>query len=445
MDALKDFGAFGLAAILALAGLAVSDDYQLICFLAAGLAASLGFVVRNARTGIAATSFLCFGASAYLFSLKLASAEGPSLCNINEVLNCDVINNSPQSEMFGVPIALLGMGFYLGLALAALTKPATTPKLFTLTTAFGIVNVLYSIYLGYVSSQIGAVCVMCITLYVGNALLLGAGLWGAKQEGTNFLEDLPASATSTTTLVLVGTFAIVLLVGMSSVSSAPSGGRIARPDPAQPAGPQSLPPGILTQPRGTVALAGTEPVYGDPNAPYVVLEYADYGCPHCAMAAVEIKQLVNEFPEIQVRFRPFPLTAACNPVLEADRGPERCNAAKATKCAHRQGKFWEMNGLVFANQTSMTDADLAFMANQVGLDMAGWQQCMVDPSVDAEVQADALAGGQAGLMGTPSFYLKGTHGDQWVEVQQGVPNIAKAVSAHMAGAKMPAPGPPPTH
>jgi len=444
MDALKDYGAFLLAALLALAGFGVHEDYQLICFLAAGLAAALGFTLRNTRTGIAATAFLCFGASAYLFSRKLASADSPSLCNINDVFNCDVVNNSPQSELMGVPIALLGMGFYLGLGLAALAKPSTTPKLHTLTAAFGVVNVLYSIYLGWVSSQIGAVCVMCITLYVGNALLLGAGLWGLRSEGTNLFADLPSSLTSTSMLAIVGSFAVVLLVGMSSWSSKAPGGQIARPDPAS-GGAEALPAGIITQPRGEVALSGNEPVYGDPNAPYVVLEYADYGCPHCAMAAIEVKKLVAQFPEIQVRFRPFPLTASCNPMLESDRGPERCQAAKATKCAQRQGKFWELNNLVFANQTNLGDSDLAFMADQVGLDMTRWKQCMQDPSIDAEIQADAVAGGQAGLMGTPSFFLRGTHGDQWVEVQQGVHNIGKAVSAHMAGTPMPAPAPPPSY
>jgi len=338
------------------------------------------------------------------------------------------------------------MGFYLGLGLAALTKPTTTPKLFTLTTVFSLISVLYSIYLGYVSSQIGAVCVMCLTMYAGNAILLAAGIMGSRQEGTNVMEELPSSATSNTMLALVATFAMVLLVGMSSWQSKASGTRIARPDPAQPHGaPASLPAGIITKPRGQIALAGNEPVYGDPNAPYIVLEYADYGCPHCALAAVEMKKLVQEFPEIQVRFRPFPLTGACNPMLEADRGPERCQAAMATKCAGRQGKFWEMNGIVFANQTSMSDSDLAFMANQIGLDMGSWQQCMADATVMAEIQADAVAGGQAGLMGTPSFFLKGTHGNEWVEIQQGAHNIAKVVSAHMAGTPMPQPGPPPTH
>lgn len=449
MDSFKDYGAFGLAALLAVAGWVVPDDYQLMCFLLAGLSVCFGLVLRSVRTGIAATAFLNFGCSAYLFSRKLESADTPSLCNINDVINCDVVNTSAASEMFGVPITLLGMGFYLGLALAGLAKATTTPKLVAVNTVFAVLNVAYSVYLAWESTQLGAVCLMCLTMYAGNGILLWAGLRGLKQQGQRLGDEIASAATSTTTLAIVGTFAIVLLVGMSSWSStkARSGNQIARPTPS-PNGQQGVPTleaGILTAPRGAIALAGNEPVYGDPQAPYVVLEYADYGCPHCAMAAVELKKLVKEFPEIQIRFRPFPLTAACNPALERDSGPERCHAAMATKCAQRQGKFWDLSNLVFANQNNLSDADLAFMAQQVGVEMGAWEQCMADPSIAASVQADAVAGAQAGLMGTPAFFLKGTHGDQWVEVQHGVANIAKAVSAHMAGATMPPPGAHPVH
>lgn len=448
MNALKDFGVFGVAALLALAGFGVPDDAQLVCFLLAGLLTCVGVVLRSARAGIAATAFLNFGCSAYLFSRKLAAADSPALCNINDVINCDVVNSSAQSEMFGVPIALLGAAFYLGLGLAALAKEATTPRLLGVNTVFAGLNVAYSVYLGWVSTQIGAVCLMCLTMYAGNGILLWAGLLGLKRAGRSLGDDLKGAATSTTALTLVGTFAIVLLVGMSSWSGRSTSGPITRPTPApagQPATATAYDPALVTTPRGNVVLSGNEPVYGDPQAPYVVLEFADYGCPHCAMAAMELKSLVKEFPEVQVRFRPFPLTAACNPALESDRGPERCHAAMATKCAQRQGRFWELSNLVFANQNSMSDADLTFMAQQVGLDMSAFEECMADPSIAASVQADAVAGAQAGLMGTPAFFLRGTHGDQWVEVQQGVNSIARVVSAHMAGAPLPPPGPPPVY
>ena len=446
MDALKDYGAFGLAVLLAGGSVAAPENLRLPLLLIAALVASVGFALRSARSGVGAGAFLAFGCASYLFAQKLKATEGPSLCNINEVFNCDAVNASEASELFGVPVALLGMGVYLGLGIASLLKAEATPRLFTFAFWINVVNTLFSIYLGYESAQIGAVCVMCLTMYASHLVMLGAAWKGLREEGQRPTDGLGQLATSTSTLVTAASFGIVVLVGMSSWStaSARKPGLTPRPAPHAasdgPAGP-TVPAGVVTTPRGPVGLAGHEPVLGDPQAPYLVLEFADYACPHCAMASKEVKQLVQMYPEVQVRFRPFPLTSQCNPSMQRDSGPERCQAAIAAKCAHRQGKFWDMSNLMFANQHNLTDPDLQFMAGQIGLDLPAWEQCMGDATVRAEVEADALAGAQAGLMGTPTFFLKGAYGDQWVEVQ-GVGGIAAVVNAHQSGQPLPTPGPP---
>jgi protein-disulfide isomerase/uncharacterized membrane protein len=447
MDALKDYGAFGLAVVLAAGGMVGPPEARVILLLLAALAVCVGFIMRSARAGIGASAFLAFGAAAYLFSLKLKSTEGPSLCNINEVFNCDVINTSAASEVAGVPIALLGMGLYMGIGIGALMKPSSTPRYLQFAGLINIVNIVYSVYLAYVASQIGAVCVMCLTMYAAHVLMLWGAIKGLKQLGKSLFDDIAPVFLSTSAMITVGTFGIITLVGMSTwnTASARKGPGIVRPAPAtggeKPQTP-ALRADALSVPRGPVGLSGTEPVLGNPNAPYMVIEFADYACPHCAMAAKEVKELVKMYPEVQVRFRPFPLTSQCNPDMERDMGVERCLAAMSGKCAQRQGKFWEMSSLMFANQSNLTGPDLSFMAGQIELDVPAWEACMGDPAIAADVQADALAGSMAGLAGTPTFFLKGTHGDRWVEVHEGVGGIVAAVSAHMTGQAMPEPGPP---
>jgi len=448
MDALKDYGAFGLAVLLAAGAVVAPGEWQLPLLLVAGLVVSVGFVLRNARAGVGAGAFLAFGCASYLFAQKLKTTEAPSLCNINEVFNCDVVNGSEASELFGVPIALLGMGVYLGIGIASLLKDAATPKLFQFAFWINVVNTVYSVYLGYEASQLGAVCIMCLTMYASHLVMLGAAWKGMRAAGQSPTDGVGQLLTSTSTLIMGASFGIVVLIGMSSWNTASSKkpSLKPRPDPTTAAphpdgSNQAIPEGVVTTPRGPVTLAGNEPILGNPQAPYIVLEYADYMCPHCAMASKEVKQLVQMYPEVQVRFRPFPLTSQCNPSMQRDMGPERCQAAVAAKCAQRQGKFWEMSSLMFANQQNLADADLQFMANQIGLDVTAWEQCMSDPTVHAEVQADAIAGAQTGLVGTPTLFLKGAYGDQWVEVQ-GVGGVAAIVSAHQTGAPLPTPGPP---
>ncbi len=126
-----------------------------------------------------------------------------------------------------------------------------------------------------------------------------------------------------------------------------------------------------------------------------------------------------------------------------DAGPDRCYAALAAECAGRQGKFWEMSALLFANQPNFAYNDLSFMAKQLGLDVAKWDACLDDPAAMARVQADAIAGAKAGIHGTPTFFLLGAQGSDWIEVSGGIEAVEQILVTSRAGNLPPAPPPPP--
>ena len=212
------------------------------------------------------------------------------------------------------------------------------------------------------------------------------------------------------------------------------------PQPAAPAVPKgALYAQFFARPRGIVEFDGTEPILGDPEAPYIVLEWADFGCPHCAIAAEELHELVEQRPDVQVRFRVFPLTSQCNGGVLSDRGPERCLAAVAAECAHQQSQAWEYMHLMFqGHRLSMPDLDR--YANTLGLDPTKFASCMVDPRSTTGVTDDVVAGVDAGIDGTPSIFLKGTHGEDWVAITWGVDALRQVIAAHAAGIELPAPG-----
>jgi len=443
MDALKQYGWFGIAAVFVAVGFANPfDGADVMMWMSALLVGAAGVIQYSARKGTFATALVCLGANGYLLSRKI-DGSGDSACNVSDLINCDVVNNSPASEMFGIPITLFGAGFYLGLGLATMFSEKNTPKLNQVNALFAIVALFYSIYLGYQAKLIGAVCVMCISIYIGNALLLWAGIKGMREDGGSLLTDLGSLVSATSTLVISGTFALTVLVGTGMVpDSGPKDIRDAVPQAAPDVDPNS--PEFLAKlfsaPEGPIELDGTEASLGNPDAPYLLVEWADYGCPHCARASIELKQLVTEFPQIQLRFKTFPLTSACNPGLEHDGGPERCKAAMAAECALPQDKFWEVQRLLFANQGRFTDDDLAYMAEQAGVDMDQWLECMQGQEVVDGVVDDARAGLQAGVHGTPAMFLKGTHGSRFVEVT-GAGAALRLIDAHSNGVSLPEPGP----
>ena len=145
-------------------------------------------------------------------------------------------------------------------------------------------------------------------------------------------------------------------------------------------------------------------------------------------------------PDVQVRFKYFPLSGECNPALpKTGSGQERCDAAFAAECAHQQGKFWEMSSQLFTNQGYFGPDELQFMAKEVGMDLNAYATCMADPSMQQRVAAAGQAGDTAGVAGTPAMFVKGLVPGKWVEVPRGAPTILRLLEALDGGASLPAP------
>lgn len=458
MEATRLFGALALLALVAAVGLALGGPpgFGLMAGLAGAWFACAALTVLDPRRGATATALFAAADSAYLLQHKWA-ASGPSICNVDAVINCDAVNASEASLAFGVPITLFGLAFYLGLALAAqLAGPlpngasnAKSARFDQVNVLFGVFNVAYSAYLAWQSTQIGAVCVVCVSMYAANALLLWGGWSALRRQGVGLLEEVEGLPTSTPLVSVTVIFLLLTSVG-ASAWHARRPVSILTPAPAPTAGAAPAPPpppeaiaAVYHLPAGPVTPPSDEPILGAAEPKVVVLEYADYACPHCAHASKEIPDLVRRFPDIQVRFRAFPLTAACNPALERDNGPERCFAALAAHCAGVQGKFWEMNHLLFINQPNFTPPDLTLLANQVGLDATAWQTCMNAPESIRSIQEDAVSGAQAGLQGTPTFFVWGLFPDQWIQIEGGVEVLSDLLTAHRSGQPLPPPPPAP--
>ena len=91
------------------------------------------------------------------------STAESSFCNINQTLNCDIVNRSIYSRVAGIPVALIGVLGYLALlALAtAYRSNPQTPKLLAITSLLGLVFALYLTYIeGFV---LAAWCILCLT------------------------------------------------------------------------------------------------------------------------------------------------------------------------------------------------------------------------------------------------------------------------------------------
>lgn len=140
------------------------------------------------------------------------------------------------------------------------------------------------------------------------------------------------------------------------------------------------------------------PWKGAENAPITIVEFADFECPHCAMMAVIMSEIVKErSPSVKLYFKQFPLPFHKLAPL----------ASQATLAAHRQGEFWLMHDLIFSQQEKLSEELFIQFAEQLGLNLMVFRADYADEALIKEVEADRDEGVKAGLEGTPTLFFNG--------------------------------------
>jgi vitamin-K-epoxide reductase (warfarin-sensitive) len=89
--------------------------------------------------------------------------KSPSeFCDIDQTFNCDIVNRSMYSKLFGVPVAAIGLVGYI--LLLALSRFNREKKLYSAVLILGsLIGLGFSIYLTYIEVHLLATyCVLCL-------------------------------------------------------------------------------------------------------------------------------------------------------------------------------------------------------------------------------------------------------------------------------------------
>jgi uncharacterized membrane protein len=91
----------------------------------------------------------------------------------------------------------------------------------------------------------------------------------------------------------------------------------------------------------SIPVAPDDTVLGAANGAVRLVVFSDYQCPACARFSHEMSLLTEQFPQLQIVIKHFPLDTLCNGSLTKDLHPRACEAAWAVEAARRQDKFDE--------------------------------------------------------------------------------------------------------
>jgi Na+/H+ antiporter NhaA len=140
-------------------------------------------------------------------------------------------------------------------------------------------------------------------------------------------------------------------------------------------------------------------VFGSPDAPYTIVEYGDFQCGFCLKASGSIQEVKNELgDDLRYVWRHAPLTAY---------HPNALAGAEAAEAASLQGKFFEFERGLFADQENQRPSDIIRLARELGLDVERFERDLTSPEVTGRVRDDMLDAEAMGITSVPTLFING--------------------------------------
>lgn len=145
----------------------------------------------------------------------------------------------------------------------------------------------------------------------------------------------------------------------------------------------------------------TDHIFGPKNAKITLIEYSDFECPFCRRHYDTINQIKAAYKDsVRIVFRHYPLT---------ELHPNAQKAAEASECAAELGgndAFWKIHDKIFT-ESDITSTGLKNIAKGLGLNESKFNDCLDSGKMADKVNAQASAGAQAGVQGTPANFING--------------------------------------
>ena len=142
---------------------------------------------------------------------------------------------------------------------------------------------------------------------------------------------------------------------------------------------------------------------GNPDAPVVIVEFADFQCPFCGKffreSGTKIIEQYVKAGKARFVYRDF-----------AFLGPESTAAAEASRCAGDQNAFWQYHDYLYThqqgeNQGAFSKERLKEFATVLNLDTATFNSCLDAGVHRDQVQKDLDLGRSLGVDGTPATFV----------------------------------------
>ncbi len=362
----------------------------------------------------------------------------PSFCSVSDLVDCDGVARTVESQFLGVPLAYWGMFLYAFIImLLAADKLKQFPLLkcmevfkhkFHYIASLGLISFVISMSLLFISLfEIKKICVMCAVTYIldlGIALVAVMGIKGSfvgaiKQSWQDFVDALKP-------IPYRIAFIFVMLCATAFLSWTFISARFS------PALKFNREYGEFTRATNNKYAVKGNLLGSDAKDAVVLHIYSDYMCPMCYACNTMLHKLAGEFTNLRIEHHSLPLDTECNTYLKQEFHHGSCTMARYAEAAHMQGKFWEVNSLFFEKKPATEDEVIEVLENSgFGLDMDKLKKDAVSKEVEKIIQDDIQYAVANKQIGTPTMKM----GDDFEMGVKGYHELKKWAIKHGAKPK----------
>ncbi|MBQ4122922.1 thioredoxin domain-containing protein [bacterium] len=340
------------------------------------------------------------------YNANFAIDAQPSICAINESMDCDSVAKTAYSQFLGVPLSLWGVCLYLFVLFINFVDKLKNIKFLGFLGVFKnpssyifcitLLSFFISMGLGYISVQkINSICIFCfLTYFIDLIIALVSKDWGKsiveeiKISISDFIEAIKVKryALWFTLLVLLGC-SILLYTTTTNILT-----------------PQIAKRNEMVRFMNEYKDIVDGKTMGKTNATVIIEEFIDFNCGGCFMANLYLHRIISEFENVKVTQHILPLEQTCNHNMKFEGHKNSCLKAQYALAAAKQNKYWQMSDLLFAENPE-DEKEIIEHARLLDFDIKKLKEDAHSEEIKQEITDSIKLADSKDISVTPTIYV----------------------------------------
>ncbi len=340
------------------------------------------------------------------YNANFAVNAKPSICTINDMMDCDGVAKTSYSQFFGVPLSLWGVLLYVFFLFMTFVDKIQNIKFLGFLKVFknpasyifciASLSFIISMVLGVISIfKINSICIFCFMTYFIDLLIAIV----SKNKGVSILEEIKISFVDFIEAVKVPRYAVsfgIVVLLFAGILTYTTISNIFSPQIAKQIQLKKSIKKYYSLVDGNII--------GPKDADVIIHEYIDFNCGGCFMVHLYLHRIIDEFENVKVIQHNLPLERTCNHNMQHEGHKNSCLKTSYALAAARQNMYWQMADILF-EQSPDTEKEIIEEARLLDFDIKKLKEDANSEEIKKEIENSIKEADTKNVTGTPTIFI----------------------------------------